>query len=469
MMFSERFPGLSLRLKSGFDPNSISAKTHKKVEILCMGNNCENYVEKRPDNMSRVAGEPLIFCNRESCRKEKSALMPKRKVIKGNSIKDKFPTLAKQLISRDPEHISWRDANYYEFKCISCNDTLKISPKKIKENNDAWAPYCEKIDCKNKSKTVKSKICKERGSYEKLAIDESSSFGILYPDIARMQHPTCPLNLNEIKAGSNKKVILSCCSCGAPVGYSLNKTIFHEEFYCEGEKCLQRKKIYFRMRDWKTRIKSRGTFASEHPQRIGEWVRCIDLPQVTPWDIPPNVRLIVEWKCKVNPKHVWLRSVDGRAGCPFCTANVSKMQLRFASELSHFLNIPISHSEVLKISEHRVEVDIPIRLNNVEKFAVEVDGYKWHKDKAKEDSEKDIILKSDGWTVIRIRDDRLQELASTDKTILVPSNGFYKSQWREAIIQVLKYLGLSTPKDYDSYLAQDKYLSLLDYYKLGGG
>ncbi|MEH0758682.1 hypothetical protein H4F20_03225 [Vibrio sp. 16] len=270
MMFSERFPGLSLRLKSGFDPNSISAKTHKKVEILCMGNNCENYVEKRPDNMSRVSGEPLIFCNHESCRKEKSALMPKRKVIKGNSIKDKFPTLAKQLISRDPEHIAWRDANYYEFKCISCNDTLKISPKKIKENNDAWAPYCEKIDCKNKSITVKSKICKERGSYEKLAIDESSSFGILYPDIARMQHPTCPLNLNEIKAGSNKKVILSCCSCGAPVGYSLNKTISHEEFYCEGEKCLQRKKIYFRMRDWKTRIKSRGTFASEHPQRIGE-------------------------------------------------------------------------------------------------------------------------------------------------------------------------------------------------------
>ena len=472
MMFNERFPTLSLRLKDGVDPTVIPAQSHKKIAIRCMGDGCHNFVEKRPDGMARFEGEPLVFCKNEACQTQRRMNLAKRKVKVGNSLTDKFPTLAGQLLEKDPDQVSWRDSSTYQFTCINCGDTMMLSPKKIKDGNDSWAPFCQKEHCLEAQKAVKTRVCKERGSYAKLAQRESDSFGSLYPEIAKQQHKSCSVDLTTLKPKSNRKIILACSSCGSPVHRVVNKIDGHEKFFCNSAECKSEKKNYTRTMGWRTRIQSKGTFQDKFPHLAEEWLECEEFPHLKPSDIPPNARLKVKWQCRENEEHVWERTVDGRAnnpGCPFCTSNVSRMQLRFASELSHLTHVKLEHSPKITINGRPIEVDIPIILSDGSKYAIEVDGYKWHKDQQQSDSEKDEILKSDSWTVIRVRDDRLPAMESSDKNILVSSNTFYEDQWRQGVLEILGYMNIPKPETYDAFVAQKEYESLLKYYKLGGG
>ena len=472
MTFKERFPTLSLRLKDGVDPTAIPSQTHKKVEIRCMGDGCHNYVERRPDGMARYEGEPLVFCNNDTCQAQRKTCLPKRRVKKGNALTDKFPTLTAQLLEKDPNQVSWRDSSTYQFTCLHCGDTLKLSPKKIKDGSDRWAPFCNKEQCLDVQKAVKARVCKERGSYARLAQSESESFAFFHPEVAKQQHKHCSKDLTTLKPKSNQKIILACTGCGSPVHRVVNKINGHEKFFCNSAQCKDDKQKYIRTLDWKTRIKTRGSFEDKFPHLAEEWVVCDELPHLKPSEIPPNAGLKVQWQCRENEDHVWESSVDGRAnnpGCPFCTANVSRMQLRFASELSHFIDVKLNHSSKILIDDKIIEVDIPVILNDGRKYAIEVDGYKWHKDRQQSDSEKDEILKSDSWTVIRVRDDRLPEMESSDKNILVPSNNFYEKDWRQGIVDILEYMNVPKPDRYDGFVAQKEYESLLKYYKLGGG
>ena len=472
MMFSERFPSLSHRLKDGVDPTVMPAQTHKKIEIRCMGENCHNYVEKRPDGMARYVKEPLIFCSNKACQSQRRMNITKRRVKKGNSLTEKFPTLASQLLGKDPNQVSWRDSSIYEFTCINCGDSIMLSPKTIKDGSDRWAPFCKNKNCAKAQKTIKTSVCKERGSYAKLAKHESESFAFLYPLVAQQQHKNCSIDLATLKPKSNQKIMLACTGCGSPVHRVVNKIDGHEKFFCNSSECKTDRNNYIRTLDWKTRINTRGSFEDKFPHLAEEWVKCLELPHLRPSDIPPNVRLLVKWQCRENEEHIWQRRVDGRAnnpGCPFCSSNVSKMQLRFASEIAHLMDIKIKHSSKILIDGRPIEVDIPIILGDGRKFAIEVDGYKWHKDRKQQHYEKDKILKDNLWKVIRVRDDRLPEMKSCDRNILVPSNSFYDDEWRQAIVQILDYMNVPKPYQYDGFVAQQHYESLLKYYKLGGG
>jgi len=432
-----------------------------------MHNCCKEYIEKRPDNMARNAGEPQVFCKKHY----RDRNIKKRPVFKKNSLATRKPTLAKQILKVDPKKIAHSDTHPYEFSCLNCYDTLLLSPSKIKSGSDAYAAFCDKRKCQIKKREVKSYICKTRGSYEKAPKDKRKSFAYRHPDIAKQQHKTCSIDLNKKKPFSNDLILLKCTECGKPSQRAIGKTIGHSAFYCKSESCKAAQKNYTVRRQWKTRIANRGTFEEHHPLLAKEWIDSVEPPGVKPSEVPPNVRLNVKWQCSQNEEHTWERNVDGRStnpGCPTCKSNISRMQFRFASELSHILQIPIEHSKKFTVKGKKIEIDIPLILPDGRKIAIEVDGFEWHKGQGAKDAVKNKRLKDDSWTVIRIRDNRLTQLPSANKNFSVPSNPFYAEQWRKAIIGILDWLNFPTPDPYNAYLAKEKYLSTLEYYNLGG-
>ncbi len=91
-----------------------------------------------------------------------------------------------------------------------------------------------------------------------------------------------------------------------------------------------------------------------------------------------------------------------RFRCPKCITKTSNAEMRIYSELQYsFKDVKWQH----KIEGREADVIIEDL-----KLVIEIDGYPWHKDKAERDLEKNIIFEKNGYTVLRIRDTRLEKI-----------------------------------------------------------
>lgn len=88
--------------------------------------------------------------------------------------------------------------------------------------------------------------------------------------------------------------------------------------------------------------------------------------------------------------------------CPKCITKTSNAEMRIYSELKNTFKNVIWQQKI----EGR-EADITIEDF---KLVIEIDGFPWHKNKSEKDLEKNRIFEKNGYSVLRIRDARLEDI-----------------------------------------------------------
>jgi very-short-patch-repair endonuclease len=128
-----------------------------------------------------------------------------------------------------------------------------------------------------------------------------------------------------------------------------------------------------------------------------------------PNDFAPGSNEKIFLKCpNISVKHpdykisVYKIQDHNRFKCPKCNTKTSKAEMKIYSELKYtFKDVKWQH----KIEGREADITIEDL-----KLVIEVDGYPWHKGKNKNDLEKNAIFEKYGYSVLRIRDSRLDEI-----------------------------------------------------------
>ena len=122
--------------------------------------------------------------------------------------------------------------------------------------------------------------------------------------------------------------------------------------------------------------------------------------ELTPENVMPNSHAKVWWRCTKG--HEWCATVDSRNrgnGCPICDSERKASFPEYV--LLYYLN-KYGLEAIHSYREFGYELDIYIPSK---KYAIEYDGYFWHKNKRKQDIEKNQKCKEDGIRLFRIRED----------------------------------------------------------------
>ena len=244
-----------------------------------------------------------------------------------------------------------------------------------------------------------------------MAVDENNSLLATHPELAKEWNfeKNKILTPGTIVAGSPKKVWWKC-SKGHEWQTSPNHRIRGNTNcpYCSNQKVGEDNNLEYLF-----------------PELCKQWDYEKNEP-LLPSQLVPGSNKGVWWKCLRG--HSWKTSPQNRAiqktDCPFCRPNVSRLELRIYTELSVIFE---DVKRTTKLWGKEFDVLIPSV-----KVCIEVDGYPWHLNKADKDSIKDGLCEKHGYTLIRVRDDRLPPLGKL--------NIFYSEKKRDEQIEVLNQL-----------------------------
>jgi hypothetical protein len=223
------------------------------------------------------------------------------------------------------------------------------------------------------------------------AVNEENSLATLRPDLAVEWHPSKNLEStpNDVTVGSERKVWWKCGK-----GHEWKTAVLHRSRgsgcpYCSG-----------------LRVRADTCLAVTNPVIAGEWHPARN-GGLTPFGLARHSRKLVWWKCRKG--HEWRDSPAGRAhhvGCPYCHQKTSIPELRLLTELQALFD-GVVHRK--RIYGHECDIYIPSI-----GVAIEVDGYYWHKGSVLRDRRKNVALRKNGISVIRMRDKGLHKLSPLD-------------------------------------------------------
>ena len=243
-----------------------------------------------------------------------------------------------------------------------CNNGHEWQSRISHRNNGISCPYCSgryAIKCENDLATLNPKLAKE-WNYEK-----NSKF-----------------KPEDFTANSGKKVWWKCLK-----GHEWQATIDSRSNgfgcpYCSGRYA----------------IKGENDLTTINPKLASEW-NYDKNGNIKPEDITANSGKKVWWKCLKG--HEWQATIVNRNignGCPICNSERSTSFPEYAIE--YYLkkhNIEALHT--YKEKGYELDIYIPSK-----KIAIEYDGYFYHKNKKKQDLDKNIKCKNDGIKLYRIRE-----------------------------------------------------------------
>jgi hypothetical protein len=192
-------------------------------------------------------------------------------------------------------------------------------------------------------------------------------------------------------------------------------------------------------------------FAAVHPCLLIEWDYSKN--EKAPSQYLPQSNQSVWWTC--GRGHQWRAPIDRRvrgAGCPSCTNQTSKNELRVYTELAAAVpNVFHRH----KLDGVEVDVYLPDF-----RFAIEYDGKFWHRQLEKKDSLKHGYLASLGVTLLRIREAPLPKLQAKD--IIIPTGSFLTKATIDQIVAILDPGSCYLSEVH--FVAEDTYLTYLDHF-----
>lgn len=190
-----------------------------------------------------------------------------------------------------------------------------------------------------------------------------------------------------------------------------------------------------------------------HPKLADEWS---SKNKKAPTDFVSGSNQKIWWICSRG--HEWRTSIAHRAlsgrGCPFCTNQSSRNELRLLAELE-----TLSDSIIHRAKIAGYEYDVCIES---EKVLIEYDGSYWHADKTKQDKQKTVSAVRQGYRVIRVRERPLVPL-HVDDLIVEKSAQITKVQLDKLVTTIYKNSVLS--RDYvlnKDFTNEGRYLELLE-------
>ncbi len=145
-------------------------------------------------------------------------------------------------------------------------------------------------------------------------------------------------------------------------------------------------------------IKGENDLQIVNPFLANEWNYEKNSP-LKPEDFKGNSNKKVWWKCAKG--HEWQATINRRSngsGCPICNSERHTSFPEYA--MGYYLkkhNLEVIHT--YKEKGYELDIFIPSR-----KIAIEYDGYHWHKNKTKQDLNKNLKCKKDGIKLYRIRE-----------------------------------------------------------------
>ncbi len=220
------------------------------------------------------------------------------------------------------------------------------------------------------------------------------NLAVLFPELARELHPNMNGDLvpEKIRPGSRKKFWWMC-----PLKHEYQAAVVDRTArnrgcpYCAGRK-----------------VGYGNSLADNFPGVAAEWHPTKNEGKL-PCDVVKFSGVKVWWKCDKNPDHEWEATVSSRtfqgSGCPHCSPNVSKAELRLFSELKQIFPDILRSFRDPSIKQ---ECDIFLPKYSV---AIEYDGKYHHRDKVASDKNKEKILLENGVQLLRVRENPLPAIS----------------------------------------------------------
>ena len=374
----------------GLSPYQIAVSSGKKVWWLCSKHKSHEW-EATPANR-KVTNCP--FCSGQV-------------VSHTNSLAILYPEIA----------IQWHPTKN---KSFTANDV-------VAGTNKVFWWKCPKGDDHEWRSSVYSRtkigvgcpICSNR------KVVKSNSLATSHPELAKKWHPTKNgiLTPKDVTKGSHKRVWWKCEN-------GIDHIFKAQINTTNGSTCP--------ICDNKIVVKS-NSLATTNPELAKQWHPSKN------GNLTPN--LVVEgsghkvwWKCEVAKDHVWKTSVDNRkiTGCPFCTLTPqSKQELTITFELMTLFRGINPKGFKANIAGKLRAIDIFIPTLNL---CIEFDGAYWHKGKRELDKIKSEGLLSDGYKVIRVREEPLKKIHETDVISKKPYNG--KQVTNDILCMIIKMFDL---------------------------
>lgn len=230
-----------------------------------------------------------------------------------------------------------------------------------------------------------------------------NNLGFLMPDVALRWHPTQNGTLTpfDVVPGSDKNV---WWLCGKGHVWRARVASMTKERgigckLCQAEAASERNR--------KRGITNSGSLADTFPNLAAEWHQTRN-GRWTPHDVSPKSGKRIWWICQRG--HEWATRVITRTrqetGCPECSPQTSKLEIRLLCELrALFRNVEWRK----RIEGHECDILLPDY-----RTVIELDGYPWHDKKESRDRAKNAALHGQGLTVLRVRDERLGRIQSSD-------------------------------------------------------
>ena len=204
------------------------------------------------------------------------------------------------------------------------------------------------------------------------------------------------------------------------------------------------------------KLSKKQLLKNSHPKLLNEW----DYSK-NDSDLIDNISFksvkSVYWKCKKN--HSWTtspyhRTID-KTGCPYCARPSSKPEIRIYCELIKFF--PNTKSRY-KFKNKEIDVFLPDQ-----KIAIEYDGYYYHKNRIKEDQNKNTFYQRNKIDLIRIREWKLTK--TRDEDISGHKLGINK-QNMNSIFRILKDKKIINQIQLNEYLNKKSFINNRLYTKI---
>ncbi len=185
-----------------------------------------------------------------------------------------------------------------------------------------------------------------------------------------------------------------------------------------------------------------GSLKDNYPILVKEWHPTKN--KLGPHKYLSGSDKVVWWLCPRGhdyPMAIKDRTKKNAFGCPKCSGNTSKVEIRTLSELM-FIFEQLDWRE--KIKGHEADI-----FSKEFGFVVEVDGYPWHMGKEKRDKKKTEHFESLGLVVFRLRDRRLLSIGNNEITFR--SDIFSDDLFHESIKQLVQVI-IGTINNFPAYV-----------------
>ncbi len=405
-------------------PDDIGAYSQKKVWWIC----------KNKHEWEATIGNRFLGSS-------KCPYCANRKIGYGNDLASQHPELMKEIDTDknevDPSSITYGSKTKLWWKCSSGHSWKATAQTRLRNRG---CPYCA-----NKK------------------LGQGNDLDSMYPKLA--------LDWNEKKngfptshqiAGGSFQAWWVCKDCGHEWQRDVKGRV-------DGAGCPMCSIGKAQTTNIENRINKEGSLEDNLPELLPEWHSKKN-------KLPPSRYLSgsdkkVWWLCPKGHSYkmaIKLRAKKDGYGCPKCSGNTSKIEIRTLVELS----LVFGKLDWRKKFEGN-EADIS---SNKYKFILEVDGYPWHKDTAKRDIKKQNIFLKQGYAVYRLRDIKLASISGNE--IPFDSSKFTESGFLKSLQKLIKLIinnqeGIPEriQKSAQKYLttttfkANDDYLDYLKYYR----